>query len=160
HIEARHLKLEHRRVEIPPQEAKGKKRWRVIYLSDKAVEIVSRLATLRPTGPLFLNTDGNPWEAQAIVCRFQRLLVKLSGAEQELPRLPRFNYRDYKPEDRAAAKKAHEEKIVEMRKKRAKLARKGETRFAFYDLRHCFASRKLKAGHDPITVAALLGHKD
>jgi site-specific recombinase XerD len=47
-----------------------------------------------------------------------------------------------------------------MRKKRAKLARQGETRFAMYDLRHCFASRKLKEGHDPITVAALLGHKD
>ncbi len=29
-----------------------------------------------------------------------------------------------------------------------------------YDLRHCFATRKLKEGHDPITVATLLGHKD
>jgi site-specific recombinase XerD len=29
-----------------------------------------------------------------------------------------------------------------------------------YDIRHCFATRKLKEGHDPITVATLLGHKD
>jgi hypothetical protein len=28
-IEARHLKLDHHRIEIPPEEAKGKKRWRV-----------------------------------------------------------------------------------------------------------------------------------
>ena len=33
-------------------------------------------------------------------------------------------------------------------------------RFAAYDLRHAFATRKLKEGHDPITVASLLGHKD
>ena len=29
-----------------------------------------------------------------------------------------------------------------------------------YDLRHLFATRKLRDGADPITVAALLGHKD
>lgn len=160
-VEARHLKLGQHRVEIPPTEAKGKKRWRVIYLSETAAAIVRRLAELRPTGPLFLNVDGNPWEAQAIVCRFQRLLVKLSGAEVELPRLPRFERRNYKdPAKLAVARAAHQAKLVEMRKKRAKLAREGETRFAMYDLRHCFASRKLKEGHDPITVAALLGHKD
>ncbi|MDY3551359.1 tyrosine-type recombinase/integrase [Gemmata sp. JC717] len=160
-IEARHLKLDQHRVEIPPSEAKGKRRWRVIYLSERAAAIVRRLAELRPTGPLFLNVDGNPWQAQAIVCRFQRLLVKLAGVEQQVPRLPRFNYRTYTdPAERAAAKKAHQEKLVELRKERAKLARQGDVRFAMYDLRHCFASRKLKEGHDPITVAALLGHKD
>ncbi len=159
-IEARHLKPEQHRAEIPPEEAKGKKRWRVIYLSDKAVAIVLRLAALRPTGPLFLNTDGNPWQAQAIVCRFQRLLVKLSGPEVDLPKLPRFNYRDYPIADRAVAKAAHQKKIVQMRKKRASLARQGDRRIALYDVRHCFATRKLKEGHDPITVATLLGHKD
>lgn len=160
-IEARHLKPDQRRVEIPPAEAKGKQRWRVIYLSDAAFEVVTRLARLRPTGPLFRNADGNPWKPQAVVCRFQRLLVKLSGAEIELPRLPRFERRDYKDAvELAAARAAHQKKLVEMRRKRAKLARAGDRRFAMYDLRHCFASRKLKEGHDPITVAALLGHKD
>ena len=111
HIEARHLKLEHHRIEIPPTEAKGKKRWRVIYLSDAATDVVKRLAALRPSGPLFRNTDDNPWKAQAIVCRFQRLLVKLSGAEVKVPRLPRFNYRKYPdPAVRAEAKMVHEKK--------------------------------------------------
>jgi integrase len=160
-IEARHLRPEHRRVELPPKEAKGKKRWRVIYLSDKALEIAGRLAALRPTGPLFLNTDGKPWKAQAVVCRFQRLLVKLSGVEDDLPPLPRFDRRKYPdPAARAVAKAKHQKDIADLRKKRAKLAREGDRRYAMYDIRHCFATRKLKEGHDPITVATLLGHKD
>lgn len=160
-VEARHLRPEHRRAEIPPEEAKGKKRWRVIYLSDTALAIATRLAALRPTGPLFLNVDGNPWQAQAIVNRFQRLLVKLSGAEETLPWLPRFNYRHYPtPEAARAAKARHQAEIVKRRKERARMSRKGKTRFAMYDIRHCFATRKLKEGHDPITVATLLGHKD
>jgi integrase len=160
-IEARHLKPEHRRVEIPPKEAKGKKRWRVIYLSDAAFTIVARLAEEHPTGPLFLNTDGNAWKAQAVVCRFQRLLVKMSGAEDELPKLPRFDHREYpNPVERAAAKAEHEKELAEVRRQRAKLARQGEARYSMYDLRHLFATRKLKEGHDPITVATLLGHKD
>lgn len=160
-VEARHLNREHRRIELPPKEAKGKKRWRVIYLSDKALEIADRLAALRPTGPLFLNTDGRPWKAQAVVCRFQRLLVKLSGVEDELPPLPRFDRRKYPdPAVRAAAKAKHQRDIAARRKERARLAREGDRRYAMYDIRHCFATRKLKEGHDPITVATLLGHKD
>lgn len=160
-IEARHLNPDQSRVEIPPQEAKGKRRWRVIYLSEAAAAIVKRLSERHPTGPLFRNVDGNPWQAQAIVCRFQRLLVKLAGVEAKVPRLPRFERRKFTdPAALAAARAAHQAKLVELRKRRAKLARQGEARFAMYDLRHCFATRKLKEGHDPITVAALLGHKD
>ncbi|HYH67479.1 MAG TPA: hypothetical protein VD866_22470, partial [Urbifossiella sp.] len=142
-VEARHLKLDQYRVEIPPAEAKGKRRWRVIYLSPKAAEIVSRLAALRPEGPLFLNVDGNPWKAQAIVCRFQRLLVKLAGVMEALPLLPRFDRRRYKdPVELAKARKDHQEKLVAMRKKRSKVAREGDARYAMYDIRHCFATRK------------------
>jgi len=78
HIEARHVKLDARRIEIPPAEAKGRKRWRIIRLNDRAIEIVKRLATRE--GKLFVNTDGTPWKAQAIVCRFQRLKKKLGKA--------------------------------------------------------------------------------
>ena len=160
-VEARHLKPAHRRIEIPPPEAKGKKRWRVIYLSDAAFAIAARLAEQHPAGSLFLNADGNPWTAQAVVCRFQRLLVKMSGVAAELPKLPRFDHRKYQdPTELATAKAAHQKKLAETRKKRAALARKGEKRFAMYDLRHLFSTRKLKEGHDPITVATLLGHKD
>lgn len=160
HIEARHVRLDARRIEIPPSEAKGKRRWRVVYLSGRALAIIERLVKEHPEGKLFLNTDGKPWQAQAIVCRFQRLLVKMSP-EAELPPLPRFDRRKYTdPALLEAARRDHRQALVTRRKKRAKLARQGEKRYAMYDLRHLFATRKLKEGHDPITVAALLGHKD
>jgi integrase len=111
-IEERHVRLDQHRIEIPPAEAKGKHRWRVIYLSDKAETIIRRLLAANPGGRLFLNTDGNPWKVHAVNCRFFRLKAKLG------------------------------------------------VRFAMYDIRHCFATRKLKEGRDPITVATLLGHKD
>jgi integrase/recombinase XerC len=70
HIEPRHFKAG--RFEIPPAEAKGKKRWRIIRLNTKAAEIVARRV---PTCELkvFENEDGMPWTPSAINCRFQRL---------------------------------------------------------------------------------------
>jgi integrase/recombinase XerC len=77
HIEPRHVNLPAARIEIPPGESKGRKRWRIIFLTDAAAAIVSRLLRSRTGGKLFLNTDGVPWKNQAIVCRFQRLKKKL-----------------------------------------------------------------------------------
>jgi integrase len=111
-IEAHHVNLQRGRIEIPPDEAKGKKRWRIIYLTEKAAEIVERLLPHRQTGKLFLNVDGNPWKMYAICNRFTRLQKKLGKS------------------------------------------------YCAYDLRHSFATRQLKNGNDPITVAALLGHVD
>jgi integrase len=77
-IEARFLDRENRRVVMPPSEAKGKKYHRVIYLgSDRAFEIVSRLAEERPSGPLLLNSEGRPWNKDSINCAFCRLKKKL-----------------------------------------------------------------------------------
>jgi integrase len=112
HIEARHVRLDATRIEIPPAEAKGKRRWRIIYLSPAAIEIVARLMAAHADGKLFRNVDGNPWKPFAIGSRFYRLKAKLGR------------------------------------------------RFAAYDFRHAFATRKVKEGVDPITLSGLLGHKD
>ncbi len=72
-VEARHLQLDRHRVVFPPDEAKGKKRTRVIHLTPKAEEIVRRLAAAHRKGPIFINAAGNPWSAQAMACRFFRL---------------------------------------------------------------------------------------
>ena len=76
-VEAAHYKADRGRVEIPPGQAKGKKRWRVIYLTDRAEAIVRRLAPLHAAGPVFRNVDGNRWDAQNFNCRFFRLHKKL-----------------------------------------------------------------------------------
>lgn len=76
-LEAAHYKPELGRFELPPQQAKGKKRWRLIYLTKRAEEIVRILVLRRPEGPLFRNADGKPWDAQNFNCRFFRLEKKL-----------------------------------------------------------------------------------
>ncbi len=76
-IEARHFNASRGRLEIPPAEAKGEKRWRVIYLSPKAEMIVRRLARWNRSGPIFRNRAGKPWTTSSINCRFCRLQTKL-----------------------------------------------------------------------------------
>jgi integrase/recombinase XerC len=76
-VEARHFNAARGRLEIPPAEAKGKKRWRIIYLTPRAEEIVNRLADSHRTGPICRNRSGEPWTSYAINCRFCRLQKKL-----------------------------------------------------------------------------------
>jgi integrase len=73
-IEARHVNIERKLIAIPPEEAKGRKRWRVIRLEGRALEIVEQRIG---EGKLFTNRDGQPWTSYAINCRFCRLKEKL-----------------------------------------------------------------------------------
>ncbi len=77
-IEARHFEPENRRIFFPKSESKGKKRPRVIYLPDEAFAIVERLAKKHPSGPIFRNTQGRPWNKNAVNDRFKRLKKKLN----------------------------------------------------------------------------------
>ena len=72
-IEARFLDLPTGRLVFPPRQAKGKKHHRVVYLTDRAKEILARLAEAHPSGPLLLNSEGNAWTKDAINCAFCRL---------------------------------------------------------------------------------------
>lgn len=73
-LEGRHVNLERKLIAIPPAEAKGRKRWRVIRLEGRALEIVQKRMT---EGTLFVNRDGRPWTVFSINCRFCRLKDKL-----------------------------------------------------------------------------------
>lgn len=76
-IEARHLDFETNRIVFPPREAKGKKYYRIIYLTDRAREILVRLCEEHSSGPVLLNSEGRPWTRHAINCAFCRLEKKI-----------------------------------------------------------------------------------
>lgn len=163
-LEARHLQLAGECVVIPREEAKGKRRPRVIILNGPALEIVRRLAARYPEGKLFRNGRGRPWTRFAIANRFDRLQLALGiqSLKEEgvsVPPLPRFNRRAFADrKELAAARREHATRLRERRKEVLKLARKHGRKLAAYDLRHGFAQRLLECGNNHLAVAELMGH--
>jgi integrase len=76
-VEARHVDLATCRVILPPREAKGKRRHRVVYLTDEGLAMLRPLMATRPSGPLFRNSKGGPWTKDAVNCAFCRLKEKI-----------------------------------------------------------------------------------
>jgi integrase len=76
HIEPRHVHPDKAVIAIPPKEAKGRKKWRVIRLEGRALEIVKERLP-GAVEKLFTNRDGGAWTSYALNCRFHRLKEKL-----------------------------------------------------------------------------------
>jgi integrase len=51
---------------------------RVIVLTGKMLEVCKRLAKEHPSGVLFRNSKGDPWNRNSVRCRFRRLREKLN----------------------------------------------------------------------------------
>lgn len=86
-VAAAHCDVGARRVVLPPSDAKGKQYPRVIYLTDRAAEIVKRLVDQHSAGPILRNTSGNPWVKSSVNCRFRRLREKLAEDGLSIPGL-------------------------------------------------------------------------
>jgi integrase/recombinase XerC len=76
-VEARDVDLDGGRWMFTVKQSKGKKRARVVQLTDRALEICRPLVKKYPTGPILRNVDGKPWTPFAVNCRFERLRKKL-----------------------------------------------------------------------------------
>ncbi len=72
-VEARHVDTKNHRWVFPPNESKGKKRHRIVYLNAAAWAITKRCMKQNPSGPIFRNTRGEPWQPYAVGCRFFRM---------------------------------------------------------------------------------------
>ena len=85
-MEKRHVDLANREVRFKKGEDKtsGKTdRPRVIHLCDEAYRIVSKLAAIHETGPLFRNMRGNRWTKDAMHCAAMQARKK-AGIEGNL----------------------------------------------------------------------------
>jgi integrase len=71
-VEARHVDAANKRWVFKIKESKGKKRARNVYLSDRAMEITTRLMAANPEGPLLRNADGEVWTKDTVNRRFLR----------------------------------------------------------------------------------------
>lgn len=164
-VEAKHVQIEQARWVFPKKQAKGKRRPRAVYLSDEALEITRRLMAENPEGPLFRNSDGEPWHRWSINCAFARLRVALGRGVMKdegttVERLPRFRKSQVEAGKLAEARATHQAALRDLRKQIARLALAKAPAYNLGAFRHSFGDRLLKAGVDPITVANLLGHKN
>ncbi|MGN6136611.1 MAG: tyrosine-type recombinase/integrase, partial [Aureliella sp.] len=76
-VEARHFDEKNARWILPPSEAKGKQKPRIVYLSPYALEVTRKLVARYPEGKLFRNTRGKAWTTDAVNCGFLRTQIRM-----------------------------------------------------------------------------------
>jgi integrase len=169
-VESRHVDVANQRWVIPKSESKMKRMTRVVYLTERGMQITRRLMLAHPEGPLFRNRNGNPWTTEAVNCCFFDLQMRMGKEEmkrrgEEIPEeeivnfIPNLNpviNRKGVPVPKNPAELRCEAKRKLTFRQAAKLA----PRYSLYALRHSWATNALQRGVDPLTVAILMGHED
>ena len=131
------------------------------------MEITRQLVTKCPTGPLFRNNNGKPWTTEAVNCALgrarSRIAKQLSLTEipqKEVERFAQTLQKDAVIGGRRRPKTDRELLQESRRKLKERQARTATPKFSLYALRHAWATRALRSGVDPLTVAILMGHSD
>jgi integrase len=169
-LEARHVELTNQRWVFPPEESKGKRQHRVVYLTPVALTITQRRLQAVPSGPIFRNRQGRPWCSQSLACAFARLQIEYG---REVIRTKRLQVPDAeidaltadlraRGKDRRRGKSLSDLELRGVARSRLtnRLARKHAPKYCLYHLRHSWATRALERGVDAVTVAVLMGHTD
>jgi len=71
-VEAHNLDVPGKRWVFKIKDSKGKRKSRIVYLSEPALEVSARLSKEYPKGKLFRNRDGEPWDKETVGRRFAR----------------------------------------------------------------------------------------
>lgn len=169
-VERRHVDLEHARWVFPQSESKGRRMPRVVYLSDESTAITRCLIGENPSGPLFRNAKGQPWNKDSVGCAFERLQTRMGkqalsdqqvGVDEADVRAMVSTLRPTRNVRGRTVKKSAADLRTEARRKlTGRLARDHAKRYSLYVLRHSWATNALRSGIDALTVAILMGHKD
>lgn len=169
-VEARHVELDGKCWVFPTQDAKGKRCPRIVYLSDTALEITRRLFERHPTGKLFRNSQGRPWNKDAVNCAFDRVQVRMGREEMTQQGVDVTDHEidnlvpTLSPSRRLKGQLVQKTKAELRNEARSKLRQRSAIRMAprysLYAIRHSWATRALRAGLDSLTVAILMGHSD
>ena len=160
--EARFFDAENSRIVFPIRLSKGRKVQRVVYLNDKALEIVRRCSAANPDGPMLRTTTGTKWGMFSVNCLFQRVRRELGRRclqrENFLPpKVPRLKAHQRSDQ---TLRKEHEAKVLGRRKEISRLAWELGTKYSIYAMRHAYCTEALESGLDAVTVSVLMGHRD
>jgi integrase len=168
-VEARHVDLTNERWVFPVAESKTDLP-RVVYLTDRALEITKRRMLRCPAGPIFRNSRGQPWTTDAVNCAFMRIQIRMGlramreqGIEID-PREVADFAKTLKPNRKGKGQvvaKTESELLEEAKRKLTyRQAAKLAPKFCLYTIRHTWMNRLLTSGVDALTVAILAGHCD
>ncbi len=150
--------------------SKGKKRMRVVNLTENSLEICKRLCQQFPSGPIFRNLEGAPWTPESVNCQFVRLhhrmgrlvldenklTVNDADIKRLIPTLKKMKNVAGIEREKSKAELQREAKV----KLTNRLASTHAVKLCLYLYRHSWMTRMLLGGNDPITVAAMGGHSD
>jgi integrase len=161
-VEARHVDLASGCWVFPVNESKGKKQQRIVYLTGAALAITRRLIATHPRGPLLRNTDGLPWSASSLNCRFTGLRLAMGRKKLEETGLmpPRLKRLTKSQRSDVTIRNAHQRFVTERRHQIAALAKRHVPKYSLYMFRHSRCTHALERGVDAVTVAVLMGHRD
>lgn len=159
-IEARHVQPEQKRIVFPPKEAKGKKRHRIVYLTDAGMAMLLPLMEQRPSGAIFRNSEEAAWVKDAINCAFCRLRLRLAERMMERDGYPHPTVRKVPRKQLSQARAERRAAVVVWKKERLRYAKECVPKFHMGAWRKGYATEAIKSGVDLSALAGLLGHRD